>query len=63
MKTSDKKPRPTPNFHFEVRRGKQTLMSTNLKSCAYDKKTRASMRKAGYSLFLNGKPFKESDLL
>lgn len=63
MNTSEKKPRSTPDFHFEVRRGKQTLMSTNFKSCAYDKKTRASMRKAGYSLFLNGKPFKESDLL
>lgn len=63
MKTNEKKPRPTPNFHFEVRRGKQTMMSTRFKECAYDKRTRTAMKKAGYSLFLNGKPFKENDLL
>lgn len=49
-------------FHFEVRDGKRTLMSTDSKACVYDKKTRASIKKAGLSLFLNGKPFKEADL-
>lgn len=49
-------------FHFEVRRGKQTMMSTDFKECAYDKRIRARMKKAGYSLFLNGKPFKEADI-
>lgn len=51
-----------PAFHFEVRDGKRTLFSTDFKSCVPDKKTRASMKKAGLSLFTNGKPFKEVDL-
>lgn len=49
-------------FRFEVRRDGKTMMSTTSPSCVYDKKTRASMKKAGCSLLLNGKPFKEADL-
>lgn len=49
-------------FLFEVRRAGKVLMSTKDKSCIYDKKTRLSMKKAGLSLYLNGKPFKEANL-
>lgn len=53
---------PKSKFYFEVRRDGKTLMSTRHKEAVYDKRTRASMRKAGYKLYLNGKPFKEEDL-
>lgn len=51
-----------PAFLFEARNGKKVMFSTEHKSCAPDKKTRASMKKAGLSLYLNGKPLKEADL-
>ena len=54
--------KPTPNFLFEVRKDGKIMMSTRYKEAAYDKRTRASMRKAGYKLYLNGKPFKEEDM-
>ena len=60
--SSPEKPKPTPHFLFEVRRDGKTLIATRYKSAVYDKRTRASMRKAGYKLYLNGKPFKEEDL-
>ena len=49
-------------FRFEARNGKKTLFFTESRACVPDKKTRASMKKAGLSLYLNGKPFKEADL-
>lgn len=49
-------------FLFEVRRGRQVLMSTTDRPCIYDRRTRATIKKAGCSMYLNGKPFKEADL-
>lgn len=51
-----------PAFRFEARNGKNTVFSTEFKSCVPDKDTRVSMKKAGLSLYLNGKPLKEADL-
>lgn len=51
-----------PKFLFEVRRGKQVLFQTTDRTCCYDRRTRASIKKAGCSIYLNGKPFKEADL-
>lgn len=51
-----------PKFLFEVRRGKQVLFQTTDRTCCYDRRTRASIKKSGCILYLNGKPFKEGDL-
>lgn len=45
-------------FRFEVWRGDRCLMATNYESCVYDKATRASMRRRGYTLYKNGKEWK-----
>lgn len=45
-------------FRFEVWKDGRCLMSTNYPSCVYDKETRASMRKRGYTLYKNGKEWK-----
>ena len=45
---------------FEVRKGKTVYMQTTDESCIPDKETRADMRRAGYTLYKDGKVFKET---
>lgn len=47
-----------PPFRFEVRKGKRVYMTTEHRSCMPDKKTLASLKKAGYSAYVNGQPYK-----
>ena len=46
-------------FLFEVYKGKKCYMSTTYKECAYKRDIRASLRKAGYTIKVNGKVFTE----
>ena len=44
---------------WEIRKDRKTIVSSSLAKCGYDKKTLASMKKAGYVLYKNGKAYKE----
>lgn len=46
-------------FLFEVYKGKKCYMSTTYKECAYKRDIRASLRKVGYTIKVNGKVFTE----
>ena len=44
---------------FEVKRNGVVLASTEYVACYPDRQRRDELRKAGYKLYLGGKPFKE----
>ena len=44
---------------WEIRKDKKVVVASNIEKCGYDKKTLASMKKAGYVLYKNGKVYKE----
>ena len=45
---------------FEVRRNGSVLASTEYPACYPDRQRRDELRKAGYKLYLGGKPYKEA---
>jgi hypothetical protein len=49
-----------PDSHFEIRKGRRVIVSTEYPECIPDKDVRTSLRKAGYSLYMNGHPYKET---
>lgn len=44
---------------FEVRRAGAVIMRTCEEECLPDREQRASLRKAGYSMYIDGKPYSE----
>lgn len=44
---------------YEIKKDGVLKMSTNFLNCLYDKKTRDSMRKAGYKIYKDGKVFRD----
>lgn len=44
---------------FEVRKDGKAVMSTNDEVCIYDRRTRDSIRRAGYKCYMNGKVMRE----